>query len=210
MAYSDFSLNDVIDRLGVTVQEPYGLFAAAPSWPPSAWLQETLAETAPLGLAVGTEKARSEWIIAPLLAEVRRALHHEVSVFSGIDFTVDVELGLRGACDFLIARSPVQHTVRAPVAVIVEVKKEDTNAGLGQCAATMVAVQLFNQRAGIAQDCVFGAVTTGSVWKFLQLTGHILSIDASEYYLDRVDKVLGILLFMAGGGVSPAAAAPAA
>ena len=41
---------------------------------------------------------------------------------------------------------------------------------------------------------MYGAVTTGEIWKFLQLVGAVASIDLSDYYLVRdVPKILGIL-----------------
>jgi len=42
-----------------------------------------------LALAIGTEKARSEMIIAPVLIEVRRQMQRKISLFSGVDFPVD-------------------------------------------------------------------------------------------------------------------------
>jgi hypothetical protein len=53
-----------------------------------------------LALNINTEKARSELIIAPLLVELRRLLNREISLFSGIDFTVDENQNLNGFCDF--------------------------------------------------------------------------------------------------------------
>ncbi len=40
---------------------------------------------------------------------------------------------------------------------------------------------------------VYGVVTTGSAWKFLQLEGSVLTIDVPEYYIDNLPKVMGIL-----------------
>ena len=110
----------------------------------SALLQETLAESVPLALEVSTEKARSEFIIAPMLAETRRQFAGQISLFSGIDFTVDAEAGLRGVCDFLFSLSPLQLYVQAPVLAVVEAKNENIKAGIGQCVAEMLAAQRFN------------------------------------------------------------------
>lgn len=40
---------------------------------------------------------------------------------------------------------------------------------------------------------MFGAVTTGSAWKFLQLEGDVVALDVKEYYIDNLGKILGIL-----------------
>jgi len=47
--------------------------------------------------------------------------------------------------------------------------------------------------AGRAIARVFGVVSTGSAWKFLQLEGTSLTIDVPEYYIDNLPKVMGIL-----------------
>jgi hypothetical protein len=77
---------------------------------------------------------------------------------------------------------------------VVEAKKEDPVAGLGQCAAEMVAIRLFNEREGTPVAAVFGCVTSGSNWRFLKLEGARLSIDRPEYYLRDAAKILGILV----------------
>ncbi|MDM8557951.1 hypothetical protein QUF82_03875 [Thiotrichales bacterium HSG14] len=41
---------------------------------------------------------------------------------------------------------------------------------------------------------IYGCVTTGSVWKFLQLNDKMIQIDDKEYYLDQLPKILGIFL----------------
>ncbi len=61
----------------------------------SATLTEVLKETIPLARAINTEKARSELIIANILVETRKIFKHNVSLFSGIEFNVDKEKGLK-------------------------------------------------------------------------------------------------------------------
>jgi len=94
----------------------------------------------------------------------------------------------------VITRSAEYYYVRAPIVAVVEAKKEDLISGLGQCAAEMVAIRLYNEREGSAVPAVFGCVTSGSNWRFLKLEGQILSIDHPEYYLRDVAKILGILV----------------
>jgi hypothetical protein len=60
---------------------------------------------------VGSEKARSEFIIAPFLVELKDLVKDEISIFSGKEFNVDKELGLNGVCDFLISKSSDQLTM---------------------------------------------------------------------------------------------------
>ncbi len=121
-----------------------------------------------------------------MLVEVRRALLHRVSLYSGVELVVDASRGLWGVCDFLFSRSPEQVLLRAPVLAVVEAKQEDIKGALGQCAAEMLAARLFNERGEQPVGAVFGAVTTGDVWQFLRLSGDALVVDA----------VLGVFLAM--------------
>jgi activator of 2-hydroxyglutaryl-CoA dehydratase len=77
--------------------------------------------------------------------------------------------------------------------MLVEAKKEDILAGLGQCVAEMVAAQIFNEREGNEISVIYGTVTSGTNWKFLKLEGQVIEIDLNEYYLSDVNKILGIL-----------------
>ena len=82
---------------------------------------------------------------------------------------------------------------------MVEAKKEDLIAGLGQCVAEMVAIRLFNDREKAPTPVVFGCVTSGSNWRFLKLEGSTISIDRPEYHIRDLGKILGILVHAAGG-----------
>lgn len=194
MAYSDFSLARVKNDFGLTLDENSDLFSSTPPVSPSEILKTILNDYIPLAISISTEKARSEFLIAPMLAEVRRLLNKQISLFSGKDFTVDPERGLVGFCDYIISRSQEQLFISAPVLTIFEAKKEDIIGGLGQCAAAMVAARYFNQNQGSEVNRIYGAVTTGTNWKFLILEETTLYIDSVEYYINQVDKILGILL----------------
>lgn len=193
MTYSDFTLSDVTKRFALTLDEQTDLFAASPDVTPSDLLRALLDETVPLALAIHTEKARSEMIIAPILVEVRRLTEHRVSLFSGVAFDVDPTSGLTGVCDFLVSKGPEQLFIRAPVLAVVEAKSDNIKGGLGQCVAEMLAARTFNEREGTGVEAVYGVVTTGSVWRFLKLAGTTVWIDRDEHYIDRVARILGIL-----------------
>jgi hypothetical protein len=193
MAYSDFTLDTVQTTFDLTLHEQPGLFADVPERVASSLLTEILRENLPLALGSNTEKSRSEMLISPVLIELRKQLNHQISLFSGVDFTIDAAKGLNGSCDFLIGQSSEQLFVKAPVVAIVEAKKENLVAGLGQCVAEMIAANLFNQRKQNQIPTIYGAVTSGTNWRFLKLQDTVVSIDLDEYYLDNVNKILGIL-----------------
>jgi hypothetical protein len=200
MAYNQFTLDDVKQRLGVTVREAQGTFSGIEPVSISDILRGTLRDAAPLALAFGTEKARSEMIIAPILVEVYRQRNGEISLFSGAELNVDPERGLAGFCDFLLSRSPERLSVEAPIVAVVEAKNENLRLGTAQCLAEMVAARIFNEARGRELPAVYGAVTTGDVWRFLRLTGSIADIDLTGYYLHDVERIVAILLAMVRGG----------
>jgi hypothetical protein len=194
MAYSDFTLDDVKRKLGVTVREAPELFVDIPPATPSNWLIDHLRETVPLALAIGTEKARSEFIVAPILLEVRRRGEGAVSLFSGTEFNVDPAKGLAGFCDWILGRSPEQLVVEAPVVAIVEAKNENIRQGIAQCLAELVAAREFNSRRESVRTVLHGAVTTGELWRFMRLSGSVAEIDLSQFHVQRLDQILGVLL----------------
>lgn len=193
MAYSDFKLIEIIDSFGLVIHESSGLFASVQEQECSDLLSTILKENVDLAVAISTEKARSEMIISPILLEIRRKFNYEISLFSGVDFTVDSQRGLNGFCDFILSLSSEQLLVRSPVVVLVESKNENLRSGLAQCIAEMVAAHLFNERGGNKIKAIYGAVTIGTIWQFLKLEGNVVSIDLSEYYIKDIKKILGIL-----------------
>ncbi len=204
MAYNDFTLDTLIAQFSLQVQEESNYFTPFAPLSMSDLLRQTLQENVPLALDISTEKARSEFIIAPVLLEVRRQLDHRISLFSGVEFNVNPEQGLRGVCDFLLSLSPLQLTIQAPVIMVVEAKNENVKQGISQCIAEMLAAQQFNQERNSAIETVYGVVTTGSAWKFLRLTRTSVMVDATEYHISQVERVVGILVAMikeAAGGV---------
>ena len=199
MAYSDFDLRKVLTDFALLADESTDLFPAVPSVEPSDTLRTWLDEFAPIALGIGSERGRSESIVFPILAEAKRRSRQPVTVASGVTFDVDKSRGLTGICDYLITRSREVFFVRGPVFAAVAAKTEDITGGLGQCAAEMVAVSLFNEKENTSVAVVYGCVTSGNLWRFLKLEGNGLLIDKTEYHLRELSKILGILVSIAGG-----------
>src|ERR1051325_2500422 len=74
VAFSEFSVRKVKKQLGIQIDRATDFFADVMPANISLLLTDTLKESLPLALAIGTEKARSEMIVAPVLMEVRRQL----------------------------------------------------------------------------------------------------------------------------------------
>jgi len=196
LSYQKFTLQKAVELFELKTVASEKLFDGVVAQPPSPLLAETLQDNIPLALAIGTEKAKSELIVMPILVEVRKLADQKISLFSGIEFNVDAGLGLKGVCDFLISKSEEQYVLRSPVITIVEAKKGEIDLGMGQCTAEMVAAQRFNTKHNNAIQHIYGTVTTGNHWKFLKLTNDTLVIQSDERSIEHIDSILGMFLKM--------------
>ena len=196
MAYSDFTLKKIKSELNIKIVEKNSVFSHIKSVEISSYLKNTLKRNIPLALAINTEKARSEMIIINILLEIKEKFSDKISLFSGIDFNVDKEKGLTGFCDFIFSNSPEQLYLDSPVITITEAKNENIVSGLGQCIAEMYASQIYNEKEGYDLSSVYGGVTTGDEWKFVKLTKDTAYIDADNYYINDIEKIVGILTEM--------------
>ena len=180
MAYSDFtSISQLEDQFGIT-QNRTRLFEGVAPVSASDILRNELYESASLPLL--TEKAKSEFLIAPIFKEVRRHNHYAISFFSGYNFDVHAEKGLTGFCDYLFTTETHSIDIKAPVFCIVEAKNRTVEEGLAQAGASMLAAALFNERKGTAEPAIYGCVTTAYEWVFLRLHDTILDIDITQRY----------------------------
>jgi hypothetical protein len=202
MAYSDFTLAELKRIFELTVDESTNLFADTPEADLPNVLVHTLARYLPLAVNLNTEKARSELVIAPVLIEFKLLHRDRISVFSGIEFTVDEAAGLKGRCDYILARGPEQLSLVAPVCVLVEAKNENIVGGIPQCLAEVVAARKFNAQQKRPDATVHGVVTTGMLWRFLKLDGTKASVDVVEYPIQSARKIFGILTAIALGGAA--------
>ena len=196
MAYSNFTLDTVRTAFQLEIVESAGIFSETTPVVPRDRFTDELSERVELATSSGTEKARSELIVADVLFELRKHFDHRISFFSGIEFSIDAEQGLTGVCDFLVSLSPILSLLEAPVIILVEAKRENLMVGLGQCAAEMIAAQRFNAERGNNIPYIYGATTSGTEWRFLKLEGERLHIDRTVYHISQCDKILGILANM--------------
>ncbi len=197
MSYSDFTFRDIKEKFQISIEEDANLFPHVEEIQLSQLLSEILKENVPLAIAVHTEKARSEMIIAPMLIELRKMTDRRISLFSGVEFNIDKEKGLNGICDYIISLSKEQMYITSPVFALVEAKNDNIKSGLPQCISEMIAAKIFNEREGNQIPVIYGAVTTGTVWRFLKLEENV-SIDGEEYHIRQPEKIMGILFDIIG------------
>ncbi len=81
MAYSNFTLETVVTTFQLEIVESAALFAEIETIVPSSYLTEVLTKKVQLAIAIGTEKAKSELIVADILFELREQFDHRISFF---------------------------------------------------------------------------------------------------------------------------------
>jgi hypothetical protein len=193
MAYRDFTLDTVIQKFKLE-QKWISLFATTEQMMPSAWLQESLGRGKNIAIPSGNEKARSEFIIAPIMLEIAQLFGNHIAIYSGKNLDVDRESGLTGECDFIISKGEQSFSIQTPILALVEAKKADIELGLGQCVAQMVGAKMLSNLQSHTQSdysYIYGCITTGEDWQFMKLEAQTLYIDRDRYYINQVEKILG-------------------
>lgn len=201
MSYSNFTTTNLKERFGVEEVFQAEMFDNISPRPISDLLTAFLKQNTNFAILQKTEKARSEFIIAPIFAELRQQAAEEISIFSGWELNVDADKGLTGRCDFLVSRSPYQADMEAPIVVAVEAKQQDFDKGTTQCIAEMIGARIFNERKGNSQAEIYGTVTTGDAWRFLVLREKKGLIEPNLFILKDIDKIFGILWAMTFGEI---------
>jgi hypothetical protein len=178
LVYSQATFQDLRDRFGVTVESEAFLPAVSP-YPLPEWLRHYLTINQLSPALAKSEKAVSEMLIAPILSAVKERNADRIALFSGEALTMPGELS--GICDFIIAANPKAFLPEPPIMVLVDAKRQDLYGGIPQCVAEMVAARHVNERAGTSFPVVYGCVTTGNEWLFLQLRDHRATSDPTIF-----------------------------
>jgi len=189
MAYTNFSLEDLKQQFNIQNQQKK-LFEDFEDITPSKQLLEMLAEVEEL--PIRSEKAKSEWIVVPILRELRKRNNNFFTIYSGDTLNADEAKGLKGECDFILAKDVGTFDINYPIIQVVEAKKNDIEIGVPQCAAQLVGAKIFNEKKGTNLDCIYGCVTTGNDWRFMQLEKDVLWIDKKTYFLSEIGELLAI------------------
>ncbi len=98
-----------------------------------------------------SEVARREFLIAPVLMEVVRQTDARIKV----EYALEVEERLKGTIDYFLRAT---HNM-----LVVEAKQGDLQRGFKQLAVELVALDRWAEDS--PESRLFGAVSTGDVWK---------------------------------------------
>jgi len=189
MAYSDFTLDKIRRKFGIENKRTPILNDFQPLEASTKLLQE-LGEVEEL--PIRSEKAKSEWIVVPILKELRNRNNKFFTIYSGDTLTADEEQGLKGECDFILAKDTGTFDINYPIIQIVEAKKNDVELGVPQCAAQLIGAKIYNENKGVNLSVIYGCVTTGNEWLFMLLKDDCIKINTKIYYLNEIDNVLGV------------------
>jgi hypothetical protein len=187
MAFSNTKLNDVLEKYNL-IEDKQDIFPNLQAVFPSEWLLDMIAMSNELPL--NSEKAKSEFIVSPILLEVWKKNNKQFSIFSGV--TLDVEADLRGECDFILSKTPKSKEIQAPIFTLIEAKDDNIRNGWGQCVMQMYAAQKFNEIKKRDIPVVYGCITTGEDWQFLKLEKNTVTFDNKRFYLNEIDRILGV------------------
>jgi len=188
-SYSDFTLDHLQVMFGLK-NGKRALNLANQMITPSQWLNDALEKSQLVRL--NSEKAKSEWVIAPILLELASYNINKFNIFSGNTFDVDPSQALKGRCDFILTKN-LSLTITTPIIAIFEAKDDSLERWLGQCGAEMYAARLFNQTSHESMEIIYGAVTNGNEWLFLRLEGDMLWVDTVQYSYRNLPELLGVL-----------------
>lgn len=128
----------------------------------------TLQQKLGSGINFINEVTICETIIRPML-DIVDAEYDNLSIWSHVPYNVDVEKGLIGEPDYLVAPISKYGDMARPALCVIEAKQEKFDEGWAQALAEMVASNLLG-----AKLC-YSMVTTGKVWEFGRLTDNVFT-----------------------------------
>ncbi len=142
-------------------------------------------EDAIFHISLENEITRREFLIAPVMAEVRRLTQSKLNS----EYWFEYNNQLKGSLDYLLRKN--QNLL------VVEAKDADMTRGFTQLAIEMIALDKADESD---QEIIYGAITTGNIWQFGELnrSNKIISQDVKSYDLIEdleilVRSLVGIL-----------------
>ena len=148
MAYRDFKMQDLtqkfgIQEMGVNIFDSAKIKRVAPS-------DKLLSDLADAEfITLSTEKAVSERLVSPILADVAKR-NADLQIFSGEIIIADKSKGLNGELDFVMARKPWTRKPQNPLLCVTESKLgliNSINFWISTMSKVVMAPELFMSAA---------------------------------------------------------------
>jgi hypothetical protein len=192
MAYRDFKMDDVEKKFGIReIGTSFLNVLTIRRIEPTDKLKSDILEARLITLS--TEKAVSERLVTPVLAEMKKLNDEFLQVFSGEVIQGDKSQGLNGEIDFIMSKTPETSKPKNPIFCITEAKLGYVESAYPQATAQMLGIRSFNKSRGHEVPIIHGATTDGKTWRFLRLDGTNLYIDRTEFSSRDLPLLLGAL-----------------
>ena len=191
MAYRNFTLQQLSQDYGLKITTEQLVLPEAAIQPTAMLLQDIDQARKIPHLS---EKARSEWVVAPIFRDLYRQNKHDFNIYSGYVLNADKKQKLYGECDFIFTHGDFNILeIQAPIFTVVEAKRNEIEEGIPQVAAQMLGSYIYNQNKKNDIKTIYGASTNAFEWIFLKLeAGKYLTIDSGRYYLNNINQLLRI------------------
>jgi hypothetical protein len=184
--FSSFTLPQALKQLGVTQLQAWTIEAEAIA--PSPFFQERLSRLQRVFDLRSYEESKK--LLIDAICEEAILNFERLKIWKGAALESDT---LTVNVDYLIAENKAY--LEAPLACIIEAKKDNFEQGLAQCLVEMQACQWQNRQLG--QDiAVLGIVTNGDGWQFYKLTIAGEIYETLLYSLNDLPAILGALHFV--------------
>jgi hypothetical protein len=184
--FSSFNLTKAFKQLGVTQLQSWSIQAAAIA--PSAFFQERYSRLQRVFDLRSYEESKK--LLIDAICEEAILEFERLKIWKGAALESDT---LIGNVDYLIAENKAY--LEAPLACIIEAKKDNFEQGLAQCLVEMQACQWQNHQLELDID-VLGIVTNGDAWQFYKFTIDGQIYETLLYSLNDLPAILGALHFI--------------
>ena len=193
MAYRNFQFSELEQKFGLKRAKTVLFDKPITPVMPSAYLLESIERTKKVRLT--TEKAVSEAIVFPILAELKFLNQQKIELFSGESIVADRAMGLTGECDFIFVKDPTAMELTFPIIAITEAKRGDINnpRSLAQATAQLLGAYIYNQNNNSPMSVIYGACTSGYEWHFIKLENSTAIFDEDRYSIADLPELLGAL-----------------
>nr|VFK12396.1 MAG: hypothetical protein BECKLPF1236B_GA0070989_103424 [Candidatus Kentron sp. LPFa] len=144
-----------------------------------------------------SEAARCETVIFPILRELYKQYHEQVSLW--IQKSISFDAKLTGTPDYIVSRrSELGKTMlEYPLLMVAEAKKNDFEQGWAQCLAELIAARNINRATSNQPEMiVHGIVTDGKLWEFGKLTESVFTKNTDSVTVTELSRLFGCLNFI--------------
>ena len=152
-----FESSELAEELGYTLRRQELVIAPfRGDLPFLSDLKQRLQEVLP-HVALTSELAKREILIAPVITELIRFTHADLR----IEYPLKVSSYLQGSLDYLL------RTAADTALLVIEAKRDDIESGFTQLFSELVAIDQWEKAPN--SEVIFGAVSTGNIWQFGRL-----------------------------------------